>query len=73
MPPVRPEWADGRTIQIVLALEVDDAGKVNSCTPEVSSGIAMVDESACLVVKRRARFVPGYPGVHILPIKLQAG
>ena len=73
LPPVRPEWADGRLIQIMLALEVDEMGNLRSCTPVFLSGFAMIDKTACRVVEGRARFAPGYPGVHVLPIKLMAG
>ncbi|MGC5204383.1 energy transducer TonB, partial [Klebsiella pneumoniae] len=39
-------------------LDVDPTGKVTNCTVTGSSGVSVLDSTACNLLKRRARFNP---------------
>lgn len=50
---------DGIEGTVSTALTIDSSGKVTGCTVTSSSGSSLLDDTACRLLTRRARFQPG--------------
>ncbi len=44
--------------QVLMALSVNDTGRIDGCRITKSSGSAWLDRASCLIMHRRARFHP---------------
>ena len=48
----------GQSGTVGFRLNVDAGGRVTDCTVTSSSGVSVLDSTACSLLRRRARFVP---------------